>query len=297
MSGSAISCTCCGKHGKKFDKNAKDCPCKQAKYCDLTCQDADWMAHKRVCSHAMRNVQKKIVSACRAGDWKAVLKFEGRLEELMACRLSILDLSGDTWMKSTDRGHDATLDIFCQSHQIAFNETGRHKHLRSSVKLHERRIPILGQLQRFRDQGDQMMIAARLLILIDKGAEAVRWMEEARNVGAAHGFYTMESQACNALGALAFDQGRREDGLGLMRNAIIAGKLNEFEDPADELHAMNQIMEPLFKESEIDEITGMMSRYQELSLQKEKRSIAQQMRAPPDSARVEIEVLSICKCI
>ena len=41
-------------------------------------------------------------------------------------------------------------------------------------------------------------------------------------IGAAHGFFSAEGQACLGLGQLALHWGRHEDGLDLLRNVLAA---------------------------------------------------------------------------
>ena len=52
-----------------------------------------------------------------------------------------------------------------------------------------------------------------MLLVLRKESDAATWFQAARDVGAAHGFFSVESTACEGLGRLAVGEGRREEGV------------------------------------------------------------------------------------
>ena len=159
-----INCECCGVQGVKFKRCSR---CLQASYCGAECQKADWKNHKKDCAppvplqdvaanvqtaraaydwrqlFTLVDVEEKMDEADAADDWRGMLKCEGHMEELMA-------LSED------DRDSSDILHDFCKAHRMGWQANGSKDHARSYVALEERRIPLLGKLQRFRSQGEAM---------------------------------------------------------------------------------------------------------------------------------------------
>ena len=245
MADSAIICSHCGKQGAGF----KRCSCcKQASYCGAACQNTDWKRHKKTCA-PLQDVWEKVQTARAAGDWRGVLKWEGRMEELIALH--------------SDDACSSILKAFSGAHHTGCQETGSKDHARSCVRLLERWIPLLGELQRFRDQGETMCNLSNKLRDLERNSEAATWFQRARDVGAAHGLFTLESRACVGLGRVATEAGRHEEGLALLRNALVAAELNELDDPQYELMALNVLMQALFKAHAIDEVEPLVLRYRE----------------------------------
>ena len=210
MTDSVESCAHCDKQGAEFKRCSR---CKQACYCGVACQNANWKRHKKTCTPPvpLQGVAAKISEAYEAQDWRGILKWEGRMEELMACQ--------------SDDACSTLLAVFSDAHQMGWQATGNKDHARSCVGLLERRIPLLGRLQRFRDQGKAMCDAADILSNL-QNSEAATWYQRARDVGAAHGFFSVESAACIGLGEAAMEEGRHEEGVALLRNALVAAELN-----------------------------------------------------------------------
>ena len=75
--------------------------------------------------------------------------------------------------------------------------------------------------------------------------EAVKWYQSARDLGEAHGFFSLECFACLGLGTVALGQGREEEGLDLLRNAALAAPLVENEDGSSELIALSTLIPAL----------------------------------------------------
>ena len=156
-----------------------------------------------------------------------------------------------------------TLKVFSEAHQSGLYATGNDDNARSSAVLEERRIPLLGKMQRFRDQGVTMCDIATMLRSIDRKSEAATWFQLARDVGAAHGFFSLESLACSGLGIAAMEEGRHEEGMVLLRNALVAAELNELDDPQYELDALDELISALFTTKSIDEVEPLVLRYRE----------------------------------
>jgi hypothetical protein len=282
---SADSCAHCGKQGVGFKRCSR---CKQACYCGAACQNADWKRHKKKCAPpvTLQNVAVKLDAAEAARDWRGVLQWEGRMEELVA--------------RQPDGGCLAAseiLKVFSNAHQRGYHVTGSEDHACSFVGLEERRIPLLGKLQRFRDQGDAMCNLADVLYSssLESNNDAAKWYQRARDVGAAHGFFSLESIACRGLGMAAMEEGRHEEGVELLRNALVAAELNELDDPDYELDTLQSLIFALFQTNSIDEVEPLVLRFREAAkAQSEKEGFCLlEFDSVVCSARLH-EVLCLC---
>jgi len=119
MADSAESCAHCGEHGAGFKRCSR---CKQASYCGAECQNASWKRHKKTCAPPvpLQDLAAKIDAAQAAGDWRGVLNWEGRLEELMALR--------------SDDNCSGILKCFAYAHHMGFQATGSKDHARSFLR-------------------------------------------------------------------------------------------------------------------------------------------------------------------
>ena len=248
MAEGSASCAHCGEEGVGFKRCSV---CKEASYCGAACQNANWKRHKKTCAPpvTLKQFWVKVKAASVAEDWRGILKWEGRIEELMA--------------PLPDGDCEKVLGVFAIAHQTGWNSSGSKDNARSFVRLTERRIPLLGNLQRFRDQGDAIFEIAKMLSWIDKLDESFLYYQRARDVGAAHGFFSIESRACQGLGAAAMNEGRHEEGVELLRNALVAGQLNELDDPTYEVEALEGLIQALFVTHAIDELEPLVLRYRE----------------------------------
>ena len=211
-------------------------------------QKVDWKCHKKKCQPpvsqqdvAVKLIPANINAAGAAGDWRGVLKWEGRMEELMAGQL--------------DDSCSEILSAFSEAHRLGWLETGIKDHARSFVTLVERCIPFLGKLHLFRDQGEAMCNLSSILCFLERSSEAATWYQRARDVGAAHGFFSLEAKACRGLGTTASVAGRHEE--------------NE--------HALDGLILALFQARGIDEVEPLVLRYREAAkaqLEKEVVSFA-----------------------
>jgi hypothetical protein len=279
MAASATRCAHCGKEGVGF----KRCSiCKEVSYCGAECQKAAWkLGHRKACAAPplpLTDVIQQVNKAFDGQDWRGVLKWEGRLQEMMA--------------GAPDIAADDLLGLFISAHRMGKNSTGRGRtqldlsnhedHILSIIGLQERRSPLLGNLQRFRDQGEGMCSigdccfclrrdgkylgknAARYLVVVPRGKDAARfYYQAARDVGAAHGFFSMECTACVGLGKVAIDEGHHEEGVALLRNALVAAELNELDDHVLEIDVLDELVEALFKTHEMEQAEPLVLRYRE----------------------------------
>ena len=95
------------------------------------------------------------------------------------------------------------------------------------IPLEKRRAKIEGQCQLFRDQGDTLNLIADCNMAIGDNSQAMEYFERSRKVGEAHGFLGIESQSCCGIGCILVKQGRFDEGMDLLRNALAAAPLAE----------------------------------------------------------------------
>ena len=235
-------------HCEKEAAELKRCSgCSHASYCGAACQNAAWKKHKKICV-TLEEVRKRVDAASEVDDWRGVLKWEGRLEQLLEGR------SGASCCN--------TLNTFTLAHKGASNSTASTDHALAAFRLQDRRIELLGNIERFRDQGGAMCNAAHHLVVAGKVQEAAGYFPRARDVGAAHGFFSVECKTCLGFGRLAIEEGRTEEGLDLLRNALAASSLREDEnDHIIELQVLHQLTEALFLTQGIDEAEPLVLRY------------------------------------
>jgi hypothetical protein len=217
--------------------------------------------HKTTCGKSLLSpeevveVRAKVRAADAVNDWREVLKWEGRMEELLE-NLSNMECN-------------AVLIMFTQAHVVGQIATGSTWDSLSITRVLERRVELLGKMERFRDQGDAMCNLASTLTTDGKRGQGERWYQRARDVGAAHGFFSVESGACLGLGKLSMDQGRREEGVELLRNALVAANLSEHEGEEygiqEELGVLDVLIEALFEVAAIDEVEPLVVRFRELA--------------------------------
>ena len=199
----------------------------------------------------IEEVRKRVRAALRGENWRGVLKWEGRLEQLL--------LEG-----RSDAIRDCFLNTFKWAHEVASKSTGSTHHAFAVVRLQDRRIEILGNMERFRNQGEVMCEAAGYLVDAGKRQEAHAYFQRARDVGAAHGFFSVECQACRGLGGLAMLEGCRKEGVDLLQNALVASSLREDEDDTGmELTVLAQLTKALFQTHAIDEVEPLVLRFRE----------------------------------
>ena len=234
------SCAHCGKQGTALKRCST---CKHVWYCGATCQNAAWKRHKKACAPPLstEDVRARVDAADDADDWREVLKWEGRMDELM------------------EGQPDATCHTILRRFQLAHTRgtlsTGSPHHSLSSIRLGEKLIDFLGKRQRFRDQGEAMCNLATNLSGAGKHQEASLYFQKARKVGEAHGFFSVECRACLGLGQDKMVEGCIEEGLDLLRNALAASRLSENEGFCTyELPVLHSLIDALFLTEAIDEV-------------------------------------------
>jgi hypothetical protein len=91
------------------------------------------------------------------------------------------------------------------------------------------------------------------------------------------------------------EEGRPEEGVALMRNALVAAELSELDDPEYEQQALKALVEFLFHTHAIDEVEPLVLRYREAAkVQSEKEGVCfAEFESLLFSARLH-EVLCLC---
>jgi len=229
--------------------------CKQVWYCGAECQNAAWKKHKKTCAPPLpaKIVWQKINAADSASDWREVLKWEGRMEELMLGQSAALQ--------------ESILESFSRAHEGGLAATARDDHRVSVVRLFEQRIELLGNMERFRDQGACLCSLAGSKLGQGKETEGEKCYKRARDIGAAHGFFLLECRSCQGLGRIAMRQGRHEEAVQLFQNALAAAPLcegSEADCVMDELAALRYLIDALFETNSVDEVEPLVERYRSL---------------------------------
>jgi hypothetical protein len=210
----------------------------------------------------LNDVIEKVIAADDGGDWREVLKWEGRMEEMME-------------HQTDDASCNGLLETYSDAHRLSFNATGSNDNLLSVVRLETRRAEVLGKMQRFRDQGQALCRAADHLRSLDtdqEDQESEGYFQRARKIAEAHGFFSVECESCFGLGKLARAGGRDEEGVELLRNALVCVPLCEGGDEPDvldvktsalELDILSTFTTALFDTHAIDEAEPLVARYRE----------------------------------
>jgi hypothetical protein len=239
-------CSHCGEVAAELKRCSV---CKHVSYCGAACQNAAWKKHKNTCV-TLQEVVKRVAAAVEGEDWRELLKWEGRLEQLLEGR--------------SNAARDNIFDSFRWAHSVGLDSTSSTHHALAVARLQDRRIEFLGNMERFRDQGGAMCEAAVHLRMAGKVQEAAGYFQRARDVGAAHGFFSVECSACRGLGRMALTAGRIDEGLDLLRNALAASSLSEDDDDTNmELTVLSNLINALFLVPAIDELEPLVLRFRE----------------------------------
>ena len=241
------TCSHCGKRSAALKLCSR---CKKASYCGAECQNSGWKGHKKNCAPpplSLKEIYLKVGASHVANDWPGVLKWQGRMDELMEGKTDELCLT--------------LLSIFIYANEAAISSTGIREHAISCVRLGERRVELQGKMQRFRDQGESLCDVASKLFPLGRETEAAIHLQRARDLGAAHGFFSIECQACHGLGNIAMAEGRHEDGVALLQNALLCVPLLEVEDSALELTVLTALITALFQTNAIEDLQSLLPRY------------------------------------
>ena len=117
---------------------------------------------------SVQEVRKRVEAADIASDWEGVLKWEGRMEEMLTAAQepdSEWDAMAGAWI--SDGSEDVECAIILQAFSLAHGSAIEAKfsrdqpsqmrsHLLSRVGLGERIIQLLAKMERFRDMGELM---------------------------------------------------------------------------------------------------------------------------------------------
>jgi len=187
-----------------------------------------------------------------------VLKCEGRMEEL-------LKVSPDTLC-------DLILRTFLQARMGEISEDGVRENALPCTILQERRVQLLGKMGRFRDQGQLMCELAGLFEFAGEPQQAVKCFNRARNVGEAHGFFSIECRACKGLGQLAMKEGRCQDAVDLLQNALAAVPLIEVEDSTRQLDILELLIDALYLTDAIDDVEPLVPRFRKAAKEEARKT-------------------------
>jgi hypothetical protein len=198
---------------------------------------------------SLADVVEKVNAANLREDWREVLRWEGRMEEMMK--------------NSEDAACSNILLVFANAHRKVFESTGSKDHSLSIVRLETRRGEVLGKMQRFRDQGEVLCTVAEHLLFLGKPQEAEGYLQRARKIAEAHGFFSVECESCLGLGKLAIREGHDQEGVELLRNALVCLPLCEGEVSIMELNVLRFFTDQLFDTHAIDEAEPLVARYRE----------------------------------
>ena len=171
-------------------------------------------------------VQDLVETAHIAEDWPGILKWEARMDRIMEGQ--------------PDEFCEWFFRVFIGAHKEMRRDTGDPAHALANVGLHERRAELLGKMERFRDQGDAMCEMGNNLMIsgmrqnkegevedeaVQRAFQRARdAFQLARNLAEAHGFFSVECQACLGLGRLALrhQEDRTQEAVDLLKNALAA---------------------------------------------------------------------------
>jgi hypothetical protein len=155
-----VICAHCGKQGAEL----KRCSiCKIVWYCGPACQSAARKRHKKTCAPPLStdDVRDKVLAASFSQDWAEVFQWEGRMEEIM------------------EGQPDDICHVILKSFQAAYLTgcvpTGSQHHAISAIRLGEDLVALLGKMERFRDQGEEICQIADNLFEDGKHQEAAEY--------------------------------------------------------------------------------------------------------------------------
>jgi hypothetical protein len=200
-----------------------------------------------------------MLAADPGDNWRDFLEWEGRMGEMMEGQFGEDEI--------TDAKCNVILLQFQKAHLKGFASTGSQHHKLSSIRLSKQRVALLGKMQRFRDQGEAMCGVASSLCSTGKHQEAAEYYHKARKVGEAHGFFSVECEACLGLGNQAIREGHDEEGIELLRNALAALPLVEHDlGIMLEIKILTSLIDPLFKATDtVDQLEPLILRLREVT--------------------------------
>jgi tetratricopeptide (TPR) repeat protein len=194
-------------------------------------------------------VSKKLLHAHSEGDWRGVLKWEMYCDELLAMMPVELRAS--------------LLEIYIRANRNGARSTSGRRYFVAAISLLQQSIVILNELQRFRDKSVHLCLLGEICTSLDGHEKAKTWYQQARDVGAEHGFFSAECRACLGLARVAIYEKHYEEATDLLRNAVAAAPLVEDTSSAahHELNTLRELIDLLFFLGKIDEVDPMVLRF------------------------------------
>jgi tetratricopeptide (TPR) repeat protein len=189
----------------------------------------------------------------------------------------------------SNRQKQVVLILFIDLNNKANAETGHDMYRVSLIRLKENLVKLLGSMELFHEQGLHMTTLGGMFMSMKHYEVAKIYFQEVRDIGVAHGFFTMECKACLGLGRIAMKEGRLQEGLELLQNALCASSLLLPEDnPREyEINAFYWLIDALFDTGDIDEAEKLMVRMAATVKQDEKDYIQiNDMRVMIDKTRL-----------
>ena len=206
----------------------------------------------------LEDVWDSVKAAHVLGDQHGVLKWEG----------SILDELLEHLTEHADC--ELLLKAYLAANTRSTNSqpTHRERHAETEIaeiRLRERHAELLGKMELFRDQGEEICQCGTICASNGQRQHAEVYFRKARDIGAAHGLFLLESKACTGLGESAASEGRHEEGLELLRNSVVAARLSESDELKHEMLALLPLIAMLFEASAIGEVEPLVLRFREVS--------------------------------
>jgi tetratricopeptide (TPR) repeat protein len=254
--------------------------CKAQEYCSAECMQAHSSEHEPKCkADRLLDLMSTIHTVEFARDWRKVIPLQAKMEMLML----------DGPIDVTNDQRRAILNLFIHSNNLANAETGHYMYKTSALRLKESIVKLLGDMGLFHDQALEMTSLGGMFMCMKQIKVANVYFQEVRDIGEAHGFFTLECKGCLGLGRVAMKEGRVEEGLALLRNALVASSLLI---PSDlphtyEMNALYWLIDALFDTDALDEAETMIMRMAAL-VQEEALDYIQvnDMRVVIDKARL-----------
>lgn len=204
----ATACAKCNAMGIDFPWCNR---CKTVRYCGVTCQRADWSFHKVKCMLPISEVMEKIDQALDVKDWRKVISFEARMEEIIAqdnCKV---------WNMSSA---NKALRAFASGREQGFTSTGKVEHLDVAIRLEKRRAELASARGEFMDQGSAICSAAHSLKNLSRQGEAEEYFKKALSIGKNNLLSTVSCDACTGLGELYMMTARPREGMTMLMDAM-----------------------------------------------------------------------------
>jgi tetratricopeptide (TPR) repeat protein len=178
-------------------------------------------------------------------DWPGVLRWESRLEELL---LAVGEAS-----------HPQLISWFAEANfkQGLFDK---------AASLLQRRVQVLGNLERFREQGEDMCHVGECFVHLNDAKGAETWYHKARKLGEKHGCYAVECAACLGLGRVELHiRGRTQEAEELLRHALSVLDFVEGKDETLERRVKTDLSNVLLQTNRYEEAGPLIQRLRDLA--------------------------------